>query len=292
LTTLLVILTLLQGATAGLVVLLLRRQRVQFDRLKHVTRTELHKTAGEIGERVEKTLAALRDRQGRERKTLAAEIGKRAHKAALATGQQMEWRAHLSTLLDLPFGALPATRHWAASPDLLVHLALLVRERKPALVVECGGGVSTLVLARALQLNGAGLVWTLESSAEFAQITRERLRRLGVQQFSKVRIAPLTELPPPGQGFWYRLEEIARLPGPIDMLFVDGPQVSETTSRAPAIDHLFPRLSPAGFVVFDDARRADEAGFPARIAKRFPALVRTDLPAEKGAWLFAPPAQS
>jgi len=49
--------------------------------------------------------------------------------------------------LDLPQG-LPPTRRWAASPDFLLLLTRRVRRTKPALVVECGSGTSTIVLAR------------------------------------------------------------------------------------------------------------------------------------------------
>jgi predicted O-methyltransferase YrrM len=276
-TTLVCIAIVLQVATLGIVLAFWRRQKVQFDRVRHVIRTENRRLAEDGKARLKEELRKLRE-----------DVGKRAHKAALATGQQMEWRAHLATLLDWPPGALPATRHWAASPDLLVHLATLVRERRPEMVVECGGGVSTLVIARALQMNGRGRLHTLESDTGFAALTQERLARLALQDVVRIHVAPLEPLPGEAAGNWYALGAVGRLPERIDMLFVDGPQVGEDTSRAPAIDRLFPRLSERGFAVFDDARRSGEASFPALVASGFPHLRKTDLPAEKGAMLFAP----
>jgi predicted O-methyltransferase YrrM len=272
----------IQLALAAGLVLLWRQQRTQFDKVKHIVRTEMRRAAD---------AEALRAEGDRVVRRLGSDLGKRMRKEALGTGQQIEWRAHLAELVDLPFGALPATRHWAASPDFLVHLAERIRADRPEVVVECGAGVSTLVIARALQLNGTGTVWTLESDERFAEQTRQRLRVLGCPSQSKVLHAPLAELPGSAGQFWYRLAEVQRLPAAIDLLVVDGPQVTEGVSRAPAISHLFPRLKPAGAALFDDARRAEEMGFPELVAARFPGWRRFDLPAEKGAFLFLGPGR-
>jgi predicted O-methyltransferase YrrM len=73
----------------------------------------------------------------------------------------------------LKFSApIPPTRSWAASPDLLLTIADLVRTRKPRLVVELGSGISTLIVAKA----GARKVISIDNSAEFAEKTREMLK--------------------------------------------------------------------------------------------------------------------
>lgn len=252
--------------------------------MKHVTRAEIRAAAGREGEEG-RALSEI----DRAAQRLTAELGKRMRKETLGTGQQIEWRAHLCHLLELPFGALPATRHWAASPDLLVHIATLIRRHRPEVVVECGAGVSTLVAARALALNGAGTVWTLEADADFAELTKERLRRLGLADRAKVRHAPIEALPGTPDRHWYASAAIARLPERIDMLVVDGPQATATVSRAPAIDWLFPRLAPAGLAVFDDFRRTEEQGFARRIETAFPGWSTRELPAEKGALLCLGP---
>ena len=56
--------------------------------------------------------------------------------------------------------ALPPTRGWSASPDFLLLIAQHARDARPRIVVECGSGTSTVVLARCMQLNGAGHVYS------------------------------------------------------------------------------------------------------------------------------------
>jgi predicted O-methyltransferase YrrM len=216
------------------------------------------------------------------------EEDRRTVDAILTATQQIEWRAHLTHVLDWPFGALPATRHWVASPDLLVHLARAVLDRRPGVVVECGSGVSTLVIARALQLNGSGRVHALECVPPFAEMTRERIGRAGLSDLVEVVDAQLV---PAGEGgpLWYDAPSVAALPDPIDLIFVDGPQSRDGASRAPVLDGLLPRLAPGGAVLFDDARRPDMEALRKQIRRRFPDWVQTRLPAEKGALLFVRP---
>ncbi|MEM9199947.1 MAG: class I SAM-dependent methyltransferase, partial [Pseudomonadota bacterium] len=222
----------------------------------------------------------------------SAQIAEAAKRAALTTGQQMEWRAHLCHLLDWPFGALPATRHWAASPDLLVHLATQILDRQPKVVVECGSGLSTLVSARALQLTGGGALHSLEANASFAEVTRARLARLGLGPNVTIHHAPIEPLDEPlGRG-WYALTALEALPERIDFLFVDGPQVVGGAARAPAIAQLFPRLAPGGAALFDDAARKDGEAMRKEVRRSFRGWRWQRLPAEKGALLFERPTKA
>src|SRR5262249_56359583 len=66
------------------------------------------------------------------------------------TFRQLEALQNLSAVLPAT-DVLPATRGWAASPDLLAVLVDLVITDRPALVVECGSGASTLWLALAMR---------------------------------------------------------------------------------------------------------------------------------------------
>src|SRR6185437_4279924 len=71
---------------------------------------------------------------------LEADSGKQVKQAFL----QLEALQNLSALL-------PPTRGWAASPDLLAVLVDVVITERPALIVECGSGASTLWLALAMR---------------------------------------------------------------------------------------------------------------------------------------------
>src|SRR5688500_16200441 len=69
--------------------------------------------------------------------------------------------AQLEALTKLTFALqprfpLPPLRGWAASPDIALTLYTVIHALKPAFVVECGGGVSSLVIGYALEREGRG----------------------------------------------------------------------------------------------------------------------------------------
>ncbi|WP_326539109.1 class I SAM-dependent methyltransferase [Pseudorhodoferax sp.] len=180
-----------------------------------------------------------------------------------------------------PAASLPGTRGWAASPDFLLHIVRAANEHKPAVIVECSCGTSTLVLARACQLNGIGHVYSLEHEPQFAEITRGHLRRHGLDAWATVLDAPLATSPLT-QTPWYT--NLALPNQPIDMLIVDGPPGALAPhARHPAGPHLFDRLARGGRIYMDDMVRASEQETVMRWLQEFPGLQRTDLPAEKGA---------
>lgn len=195
--------------------------------------------------------------------------------------KQTEALITLTNAMNLPH-PLPRTRGWAASPDLLLLLYRLTLEKKPRLIVECGSGVSTLILARAAATYG-GRVISLDHSEEFAAATRGELERQGLS--AEVRIAPLisTEFGP-----WYDQAQIADLGG-VELLFVDGPPAdSGPQARYPALPLLRSHLSERVCVVLDDTSRADERAIGERWASEF-GLKATPIGLEKGAYLLERP---
>jgi hypothetical protein len=75
----------------------------------------------------------------------------------LALFKQGQALLTLERRLGLPEG-LPPVRGWAGSPDFLLQVADRILSTKPATIVECGSGVSTIVAARCAQLNQRGHV--------------------------------------------------------------------------------------------------------------------------------------
>jgi predicted O-methyltransferase YrrM len=196
--------------------------------------------------------------------------------------RQMEALHGLYVELDLKH-SLPPTRGWAGSPDFLLELARHARSAQPRNVVECSSGASTLVLARCMQLNGAGKVYSLEHDAHFAGQTRAQLRRLGLEDWAQVLDAPLQPHVLDGESWpWY---ELSALPADlaIDLLVIDGPpQATRPLARYPAGPLLFPRLAAGGHVFLDDAARADELAILQRWQREFPALDQSARTCEKG----------
>ena len=187
--------------------------------------------------------------------------------------------------LHLEFGfdkALPATRGWAASPDFLLVIARAVQEWRPKVIVECGSGGSTVVLAHCARRNGDGHVYSLDHDPAFAAATRRELERHGLQDFATVIDAPLTEHRIGDRDWpWYAVEA---LPGdPIDMLIVDGPPLPVgSLARYPAGPLLFSRLAKQAVVYLDDAGRPEETKIVARWQQEFDIRQSTSHATEKG----------
>ncbi|GJJ03157.1 hypothetical protein RugamoR64_36950 [Duganella rhizosphaerae] len=203
--------------------------------------------------------------------------------------RQLEALQGLYVELDLKH-SLPPTRGWAASPDFLLEVARHARTLHQATVVECSSGISTLVLARCMQLNGGGKVYSLEHDRQFAAQTRAQLHRHGLQDWATVVDAPLTPYDIDGLSWpWYDLAQLPELPV-IDLLVIDGPpQATRPQARFPAGPLLFPRLNAGAAVFLDDAARADEQAILQRWRQAFPALAYTTQACEKGCALLRKP---
>nr|WP_255524181.1 class I SAM-dependent methyltransferase [Terrabacter sp. MAHUQ-38] len=177
---------------------------------------------------------------------------------------------------------------WAASPDLVLTLVGEVLTRRPALVVECGSGVSTLWLS--LVIDHFGLetrVVSLDHDPVYAEQTRQTLRDHGVAHVAEVRDAPLAPTGLPGHDTpWYALESIEDLHD-IGLLFVDGPpDATGPLVRLPAVPLLKDRLAPRASVVLDDVVRAAEQEVMSRWAAILPDFTLTRLSLQKDASRF------
>ncbi len=196
--------------------------------------------------------------------------------------RQIEALQALYVDLDLRHG-LPGTRGWAASPDFLLELARHALAERPGVVVECSSGTSTLVLARCMQLNGGGKVYSLEHEPRYAEQTRQQLRRHGLADWAEVLDAELLPQAFAGQSWpWYATAGLPTGPA-IAMLVIDGPpQATAPLARYPAGPLLFPRLAPRAAVFLDDAGRPDEQAILRRWGAEFPELQQSSRPCEKG----------
>jgi predicted O-methyltransferase YrrM len=169
------------------------------------------------------------------------------------TFRQLEALQNLNAVLPAN-DVLPATRGWAASPDLLAVLVDLVVAERPSLVVECGSGASTLWLALAMRRFGIdGRVVALDHDPVFGGKTRDLLARHDVGDLAEVRDAPLESFSLDGETYsWYARRAWEDLTE-IDLLFVDGPPATTGhLARYPALPLLSGALSPVVTAVLDD----------------------------------------
>ena len=185
----------------------------------------------------------------------------------------------LASLLRLPADDLPPIGNCAGSSDLLLLLARTVLTEKTALIVEFGSGTSSFVIARCLELNGAGRLISFDHSPSFAEITRRQLARR--QLAAEIRIVPLLPANSPSQpGAWY---EVNDLPDAIDMIVVDGPPSGlHPETRSGAGPSTFAKLRAGGTVFLDDASRPGERRVAARWRKDHSQIQFTYLDRLKG----------
>lgn len=177
-------------------------------------------------------------------------------------------RKRLAGLLEWPEHGLPSTGGWAGTPDFLLLLAETVCERRPQVVVEFGSGASTIVIARAMQLNGGGRLVSYDHHPGFAETTRRRLSALKLP--AEVHAV---ELVPGAAGYSGRFYATEGLPERIDIAVIDGPPAwLEAGTRGGAGPAVFPNVVPGGLVLLDDAKRAGERENARRWAADFPEI--------------------
>ena len=213
---------------------------------------------------------------------ISDEIRRVSGKHLVDLHQQIQIQERLCRELELDDG-LPPTRGWAASPDFLLLVSRHAREAGPMVVVECGSGTSTVVLARCMQLNGSGHVYSLDHDPEFAEETRANLLRYGLAEWATIIDASLRPHVLGDEKWnWYSEENLPD--STIDLLVVDGPpEPFGPLIRYPAGPILFPRLSAGGMVFLDDAAREDELRIVERWMEEFDGLQRREYDCEKGA---------
>lgn len=173
------------------------------------------------------------------------------------------WR--LNERLALPQDALPHLGSWKADTGFLHLIVDAIEELQPRQVVEFGVGASSLVIGRALQLNGHGRHTGFDQHGDFVHQTRQWLSDHGIQ--ADLRHAPLAYSNTGWPGPFYTLDH---LPESIDLIVVDGPPWTYHPMVRGAADLLFSRLAPGGMVLLDDGARPGERLVLKRWAERWP----------------------
>lgn len=151
---------------------------------------------------------------------------------------------------------------WSLERSALELLCAEVRAGRRE-IVECGSGVSTVLLARAARDTG-GRLYALEHDPGWAATVRGLLERERLDRIATVVRAPLRPHPlARARCGWYAADQLARLPASgIDLLLVDGPPAGEPglgEARYPALPALAGRLAPDAIVALDDVDRPGEA---------------------------------
>jgi predicted O-methyltransferase YrrM len=200
------------------------------------------------------------------------------------TYRQIEALVMLTKCLPLRH-PLPPMRGQAVSPDLALLLYELVHAHEPTLVVECGAGVSSLVLGYALESVGAGRLIAFEHDGGHAQRTAALVRRHRLERQIEIVHSGLQEMRLAGETWqWYGAEVEETLVGKrARLVFVDGPPSSlQPLARYPALRRLSPFLAEDAIVVLDDVARPDEWAITERWLREDARLTLQRIAHEKG----------
>jgi hypothetical protein len=149
-------------------------------------------------------------------------------------------------------GYLPWTSG-SMRPAALVEVCNEVVHGDRTRIVECGAGVSTLLLARLLRERGVGTLISIEHDEHWAGLITAQLEREQLGDIARVIHAGLG-----GDPVWYELDTWT---DPIDLLIVDGPPAYDPgheARRAPALKHFEQQLVPGAVVILDDLDRPGE----------------------------------
>jgi predicted O-methyltransferase YrrM len=185
---------------------------------------------------------------------------------SLRGGSQAE-KAALLDRLGLSAEALPNLGSWKADTRFLMHIVDAIETLRPATVVELGCGASSLIIAKALALNGGGRLISYDQHADFVTATGDWLTNHGLA--ADLRHAPLAQPPGDWPGLWYSLSDV---PATIDLLVIDGPPWALHPLVRGAAESLFPRLTAQARVLLDDAARPGERLVARRWRQRWPMM--------------------
>ncbi len=140
-------------------------------------------------------------------------------------------------------------------PDSAYFLYEVVRQGEFQTIVECGCGISTVIIGLALG-NRSDRFLSLEHEACWLQATRDALVRAGLSGRVELHHAPLKPVGFGGQ-VWQAHDDAALLSNEAGLLLVDAPPGG--VGRMGVLPRLASHLQPGALVLLDDASRPAES---------------------------------
>ena len=173
-----------------------------------------------------------------------------------------------------PVAPFPPFGGWAIGGECAHLLVSVVLNKRPVSIVEAGSGLSTLLMAHALEsLGGEGQIVSLEHDKLWLEKSQAMVDEHGLSRRVRIVHAPIVDVRVGEDVFpWYDVSG-ADLPYSIDLLFIDGPpEATGPLARYPALPLLFERLRVGATVVMDDASREGERASVQRWVDELPGL--------------------
>jgi predicted O-methyltransferase YrrM len=153
---------------------------------------------------------------------------------------------------------LPPFDGWAIAEDFAVIIVSHILRYQPKVVVETGSGLSTLIIAHALEKAGCGRLISIEHDNKYYKESAARLSEYGLDHRVQLLQCPLAPCAVANEQPWYQVP-LGAIDAPIDFLIIDGPPgYICANARYPAIPVLWENLGDNAVIMLDDANRNDE----------------------------------
>lgn len=140
---------------------------------------------------------------------------------------------------------------WTASPEYLAASMSLASEGSGP-ILECGSGLSTILVAAATHRTGRELV-SLDHWPEWGAKVNRELQRAGLTH-ARVQVAPLKTT---DRYDWYDVSRDS-LPPQVSLVLCDGPPGDTRGGRSGLLPECWRLLAPDFVILLDDASREGE----------------------------------
>ncbi|NND61920.1 MAG: hypothetical protein HKN48_01870 [Flavobacteriaceae bacterium] len=152
---------------------------------------------------------------------------------------------------------------FSLNPNTILHLINEIIINKRSSVIEFGSGLSTVVLAKYVQLNQLPIsILSVDDDQDWINLIKDQLRQHKCDSVVSFVYAPIKPYSSENHmGSWYDSEKITQAlqDNRLDMVVVDGPGANTSRlARFPALEVIEKNLAQNFFVLLDDIRRSDE----------------------------------
>lgn len=182
---------------------------------------------------------------------------------------------------------LPALSSFTITADFAFLLAKTILDKKPATIIELGGGRSTLIAAAVMQKeNLNGRIISIDADSRYQEQCRQYAVANGLENYITFIYAPLESVQIDLKNYlWYNLPNMEDKH--FDLLIIDGPpEVKGTLSRYPALPQLIEHANKNAVVLADDANRPDMQKTLELWKQKFPYMQVESVPLMRGALLI------
>jgi len=143
------------------------------------------------------------------------------------------------------------TNPWGFNSDTLSELDYNLNLKKPKLILECGSGISTLILSNFCKESKGRLI-TLEHDEKYYNITLNLLKKYNLDSYVELYLCPLINQPPV-----YDFDFLNLKNQKIDFVLIDGPPEG-TGGRYNIFPWLMDYLNNNWEIWLDDGNRKQE----------------------------------